>query len=175
MTCAHSGSLPASAAAGPAIAMTDFDTTADFYEGLPSARRDHRDREDRGERVGLRLAAGSSAVALRPAVFARRVVSTINVTATDRPITCQFTIVAENGLWDLTYDARIFNPNDVPIASGTRWANDKPSFTGALSTTLTDPIVPGTYRCTIDWHAASDSTGESVFLPTATVPMTVTP
>jgi hypothetical protein len=159
-----------------AAALQDFETEADFYEGLDGARldrSDRNDRNDRGDRGGLRLAAGSPAIALRPAVFARRVVSTINVTAaTDRPITCKFKI-ASGGLWDFTYEATIRNPNDVVIAFGENWVNSKSRMTGTLTTTLTDPIVPGTYRCTIGWDAFNESTGQMFTLPPTTVPLSI--
>jgi hypothetical protein len=169
MTARVGTPAPASAA------LEDFATDQDFYEGVEEARLNRGDRDDRGNRVGLRLASASSATALRPAVFSGRVVRTINVTtATDRPITCTFGI-SSNDPWDFTYDAHITDPNNAWIASGTRWVNNKYSMRGALTTTLTDPIVAGTYRCVIAWHAISDSTNEEYWLPPSTVPLSITP
>jgi hypothetical protein len=75
--------------------------------------------------------------------------------------------------------ARAGTPAPAPaallIAFGENWVSSKSRMTGSLTTTLTDPIIPGTYRCTIGWDVFNESTGQMFTLPPTTVPLTITP
>lgn len=66
-------------------------------------------------------------------------------------IGCEFYIYDEDDYtYDITYEARVFDPDDNQIAYKTNWAADKSHFGSSLTAPVTNPIT-GTYKCTIQW------------------------
>jgi hypothetical protein len=171
LTCAHSGSLPASAAGRPAIAVQDFETEAEFFEeGAEAAKAAHNAR-GAGPAAGRRAALAPAMFTGSPRPGARvMAVSTVTVTraTADRPIKCTFRIYGPGGYFDFYYDAWITNPNNVTIAQHSTTTYNKWRAEGSVGVTLTDPIVLGTYKCWIYWEPYSPETG-TVGLPTGSV------
>jgi hypothetical protein len=59
---------------------------------------------------------------------------------------CEFSIWDNNeGLWDWTYEARLFDPSNNQIKYATNWANDKTGYSSNLGHNIIDP-AEGTYR-----------------------------
>jgi hypothetical protein len=173
LTCAHSRNVPASAAAGPTIAMQDFETSAElFEEGAQAANGAGRASHASGRRAALAPAMSTRPLRTGPRLMMATSTFTVTRATADRPIACTFRIIGPGGFWDFYYDAQIINPNNVTIAQHATTTYNKWRADGRVEVTLTDPIVTGTYRCTIYWEPYSVETG-TISLPQSQVTLTM--
>ena len=68
---------------------------------------------------------------------------------------CYFSIEdTDNGLWDWTYEARIFDTNNTQIQYRTNWVSSSPAASSNITANLTDG-AEGTYTCKIKWWVES--------------------